>query len=193
VNANSVRPTFVRWATALAVAALTVTLAGGCGQKSRELQPGNYRAVLDLPGGELPFALDVAQQDGKFVLFLVNGEERVRVSEVNVKDGRLAAKVPGLRTQGCSPAPKAMPPGLREAAAPLINRLFASLPPLVKTTSVGCAPTAAATRCRASSTAWRAARPQPCRLDGLPKRLSSHGSIAASTAGSSGVVALWSR
>jgi thiol-disulfide isomerase/thioredoxin len=51
--------------------------------------------VLDLPGGELPFALDVAQQDGKFVLFLVNGEERVRVSEVTVQDGRLAAKMPG--------------------------------------------------------------------------------------------------
>jgi len=29
------------------------------------------------------------------VLFLVNGEERVRVSEVTVQHGRLAAKMPG--------------------------------------------------------------------------------------------------
>ena len=83
------------WGTAFAVAALTLAAASGCGQKSRELQLGNYRAVLELPGGELPFALDVAQQDGKFVLFIVNGEERVRVSEVSVKDGRLEAKMPG--------------------------------------------------------------------------------------------------
>jgi len=95
VNVNSVRPRLARWAAAFAVAALTVALAGGCDQKSRDLQPGNYRAVLDLPGGGLPFALDVAQQDGKFVLFLVNGEERVRVSEVTVKDGRLTARMPG--------------------------------------------------------------------------------------------------
>jgi thiol-disulfide isomerase/thioredoxin len=92
---KSVRRPSARWAAAFATAALTVALAAGCGQQSRELHPGNYRAVLELPGGELPFALDVAQQDGKFVLFLVNGEERVRVSEVSVKDGRLAAKMPG--------------------------------------------------------------------------------------------------
>jgi hypothetical protein len=36
-------------------------------------------------------------------------------------------------------------------------------------------------------------RPYSCRLDALPYWLSSQGSMAASTAGSSGVVALWSR
>jgi hypothetical protein len=99
----------------------------------------------------------------------------------------------GLSTQGCSVAPTAITPGRQHPAEPLRNRLLASLPPLVNTTSVGWALTAAATCCRASSIARRAARPYSWRLEALPKRLSSHGSIAASTAGSSGVVALWSK
>jgi len=75
--------------------------------------------------------------------------------------------------------------------------LLASEPPLVNSTSVACAPTAAATRVRASSTAARAWRPYSWRLDALPKRAGSaapnHGSIASRTAGSSGVVAFQSR
>ena len=84
-------------------------------------------------------------------------------------------------------------PGFWVAAAPLMNRLFASEPPLVKITSVGWAPTAAATWARASSMALRAARPYSWRLEALPKRSPSHGSIASRTASWRGVVALWSR
>jgi len=75
----------------LAVAALTTA----CGSRSRELEPGTYRAVLELPGGELPFGLDVAREERGVVLYLVNGEERVRVTEVTVADGRLTATMPG--------------------------------------------------------------------------------------------------
>jgi peroxiredoxin len=78
--------------TALALA----TLLAGCGARSRELQPGSYRAVLELPGGALPFGLDVAQEEAGFVLTIVNGEERVRVTEVSVADGQLAATMPGF-------------------------------------------------------------------------------------------------
>lgn len=56
---------------------------------------GAYRAVLQLPGGETPFGLDVAQEDGKTVLYLVNGTERARVSDVQVADGELRARFPG--------------------------------------------------------------------------------------------------
>jgi thiol-disulfide isomerase/thioredoxin len=77
---------------ALALAALLV----GCGSRSRELQPGSYRAVLELPGGELPFGLDVAQEEAGFVLTIVNGEERVRVTDVAVADGQLTATMPGF-------------------------------------------------------------------------------------------------
>jgi peroxiredoxin len=78
--------------TALALAALVA----GCGFRSRELQPGSYRAVLELPGGELPFGLDVAQEEAGFVLTVVNGEERVRVTDVSVADGQLTATMPGF-------------------------------------------------------------------------------------------------
>jgi hypothetical protein len=75
----------------LALAVLTTA----CGSRSRELEPGTYRAVLELPGGELPFGLDVAKEEQGVVLYLVNGEERVRVDEVTVADGRVTAKMPG--------------------------------------------------------------------------------------------------
>ena len=80
----------------LFTAVALVVLVAGCGARSRELQPGSYRAVLELPGGELPFGLDVAQEEAGFVLTIVNGEERVRVTDVTVTDGQLAATMPGF-------------------------------------------------------------------------------------------------
>lgn len=79
------------WSLLLLIAA-SVT---ACGSRSRELEPGSYRAVLELPGGELPFGLDVAKEESGLVLYLVNGEERVRVAEVAVAEGRLTANMPG--------------------------------------------------------------------------------------------------
>ena len=78
----------------LAAIAAVVTAVGGC-ESRRELQPGNYRAVLELPGGELPFGLDIAREEDGFVLYLLNGEERVRVDEVTAAEGRLTATMPG--------------------------------------------------------------------------------------------------
>ena len=52
----------------LTVLLVAVGMVSACGSRSRELQPGSYRAVLELPGGELPFGLDVAQEDRRFVL-----------------------------------------------------------------------------------------------------------------------------
>jgi len=91
-------PTRVRIA-GLTASLLTLTavlaVAGGCA-RSRDLEPGNYRAVLDVPGGELPFGLDVAQEESGLVLYLVNGEERVRVPDVTSSEGRLTATMPGF-------------------------------------------------------------------------------------------------
>lgn len=81
-------------AALLALAALALAMSA-CGSRSRELQPGSYRAVLDLPGGELPFGLDVASEESGLVLYLVNGRERVRVPEVVVDAGKLTARMPG--------------------------------------------------------------------------------------------------
>lgn len=57
--------------------------------------PGTYRAVLELPGGETPFGLDVAQEADKPVLYLLNGTERTRVTDVTLDDGELTARFPG--------------------------------------------------------------------------------------------------
>jgi thiol-disulfide isomerase/thioredoxin len=92
---NPARARFARLAALLSALLIVVASAGGCGSRSRELQPGSYRAVLELPGGELPFGLDVAQEESGPVLYLVNGEERVRVTEVTVTEGRLTAHMPG--------------------------------------------------------------------------------------------------
>ena len=81
--------------------------------------------------------------------------------------------------------------GLVEAAtAPKIARLSASVPPLVKTISLGFAPISAATESRAASTAARARWPGVCTELALPKLSRRNGSMASSTAGSTGVVAL---
>lgn len=88
------RPTFAGLVASLSLLLVTPALLTGCGSSSRELQPGAWRGVLELPGGELPFELDVSSEEGGFVLTLVNGEERVRVTEVTVTEGVLTAKMP---------------------------------------------------------------------------------------------------
>ena len=69
---------------------------------------------------------------------------------------------------------------------------FASVPPEVKMTLRGSAPTSAATSPRACSISRRAARPSPCTEDGLPVS-SSAAVMAARAAGRSGAVAFQSR
>jgi thiol-disulfide isomerase/thioredoxin len=54
-----------------------------------------YRAVLRLPGGDTPFGFEVAQERQQYVLYLTNGTERTRVSNVKVADGELTAVFPG--------------------------------------------------------------------------------------------------
>jgi hypothetical protein len=76
---------------------------------------------------------------------------------------------------------------------PLIARLFASLAPLVKMISSGAAPNSAATSPRACSRAAFAGMLAQWLLDGLPNASCRNGRIAAATAGSMGVLALWSR
>lgn len=89
------RAALARLVASLALLLTVTALTAGCGSRSRELAPGTYRATLELPGGELPFGLDVAKEEQGFVLYLVNGEERVRVTDVTAADGRVAATLPG--------------------------------------------------------------------------------------------------
>ena len=90
------RAPFARLLTSCSVLALVAVLITACGLRSRTLEPGTYRAVIELAGSELPFGLDVAREEAGVVLYLVNGQQRVRVTDVTVTDGQLAATMPDV-------------------------------------------------------------------------------------------------
>ena len=86
-------------ATALALLAAALALAACSKPASRELQAGSYRATLELPGSKtVPFGLDVAQEEAGKVLYVTNGDERIRLDEVEVTPGQLQALFPGYDT-----------------------------------------------------------------------------------------------
>src|SRR5581483_9257689 len=76
---------------------------------------------------------------------------------------------------------------------PSTARLFASVPPLVKTTSAGRAFTSAATSSRADSIASRARRPAACALDGFARSRPRRSATASRTSGRTRAPELWSR
>lgn len=70
-------------------------LSSGCNRALDAPQTGVYRAVLELPGGEAPFGLEVRNEDGAYVLYLLNGAERTRVPRVTIANSELTAVFPG--------------------------------------------------------------------------------------------------
>jgi thiol-disulfide isomerase/thioredoxin len=86
-------------APALLLLAAALVLSACSKPVNRELQPGSYRATLELPGKQsVPFALDVAQEESGKVLYVINGDERVRLDEVKTTTGKLEARFPGYET-----------------------------------------------------------------------------------------------
>jgi len=68
----------------------------GCGGAPVEDDPyGKWRAVLTVTGGDLPFGLELARKDGRDVAFLINGPERVEVTDVVIDGDRIALGMPG--------------------------------------------------------------------------------------------------
>jgi thiol-disulfide isomerase/thioredoxin len=87
-----VAPAVLLLAAALALSSCSKPVSG-------ELQPGSYRATLELPGKKsVPFGLDVAQEESGKVLYVINGDERIRLDEVRTTPGRLVAQFPGYET-----------------------------------------------------------------------------------------------
>jgi len=78
--------------TALLLIAIGIA---ACNPRIDVPQIGLYRAVLRLPGGDAPFGLEIAQEQQHYVLYLINGAERTRVSNVRVADGEITALFPG--------------------------------------------------------------------------------------------------
>ena len=56
---------------------------------------GQYRAVLSVAGGDLPFGLELTRENGLLVAWLINGPERVRVPDVKLDGNRLTMQMPG--------------------------------------------------------------------------------------------------
>lgn len=56
---------------------------------------GQYRAVLSVAGGDLPFGLELTRENGVLVAWLINGPERVRVPDVQLDGDRLTMQMPG--------------------------------------------------------------------------------------------------
>jgi peroxiredoxin len=73
-----------------------VSLLIGC-ERVELPREGQYRGVVEVPGGDLPFGLEVAREDGTVVLYLENAAERMRVPEVVIEEQRLEAKFPGYQ------------------------------------------------------------------------------------------------
>ncbi len=90
----------MRLSHGLMLVALLAVLAA-CSESRSPAAPwaGSYRAVLTLPGGELPFGLELAEESGKPVATLVNGAERIRVTEVAVQDSVVTMSMPGYNNQ----------------------------------------------------------------------------------------------
>ena len=60
---------------------------------------GPWRATLQLPGGELPFGLEFARENGKLVAFLQNGSDRVKVNEITVDGHKISLRMDGFENR----------------------------------------------------------------------------------------------
>lgn len=83
----------------IGMAALMLTLIG-CSKSAEPLPVGTWRSVVELPGGELPFTLEMINPDGPGVkAYVINGEERVPVTHMTFTDGDLLIDFPAFNNR----------------------------------------------------------------------------------------------
>jgi thiol-disulfide isomerase/thioredoxin len=102
-------PSSVLRLLALVAVAASILVAGACSREAAKPAAsgsdtptswtGDYRAALQLPGGELPFGLSITEEDGKLVGWIINGRERLRIDETSVTDGQLLLRMPGFENR----------------------------------------------------------------------------------------------
>jgi peroxiredoxin len=93
-------------AAMVCVAAFAVAVSA-CGSGSPQsaaapsggVKLGTYRAVLTLPNGELPFGLDLVKEGSETVGYLINGKERLKLSEVKISGSHLDIAMPGYENR----------------------------------------------------------------------------------------------
>jgi peroxiredoxin len=64
---------------------------------SNDVKMGTYRMVLETPGGDLPFGLELKEQDSHPVGYLINGQERLLLSDVKITGSHLEIPMPGYQ------------------------------------------------------------------------------------------------
>lgn len=84
----------------LAAGACVAVLLVACGRSANSPQSwvGDWRVALQLPGGELPFGLELREGAGKLQATVVNGPERIPLPEAALERGTLTLRMPGLDT-----------------------------------------------------------------------------------------------
>jgi peroxiredoxin len=100
---SPVLSSFALVVTALAITAcqrtqtpvVAVSTSAAAPTVNNDVKLGTYRAVLQTPGGELPFGLELAQKDGKPVGYLINGQEKLQLTDVKISGSHLEIAMPG--------------------------------------------------------------------------------------------------
>ncbi|MDP9012786.1 MAG: TlpA family protein disulfide reductase [Pseudomonadota bacterium] len=82
-----------------ALYALALAAYGASAASADPLAAGAYRVVLQSPGGDLPFELDLAREGTAWAGYLVNGKERLKLDDVTVKGSHLDVKMPGYENR----------------------------------------------------------------------------------------------
>jgi peroxiredoxin len=93
MSASSGTPSFGR----LGAVALLFCALLACAGDSKGPPLGIYRGVLSVAGGDLPFGLELAREDGTVVVYLINGPERVRATNVQLDGDQLTVQMPGYQ------------------------------------------------------------------------------------------------
>jgi peroxiredoxin len=72
-----------------------------CNRGAEQTGPplGGYRGVMTVAGGDLPFGLELAREEGAVVAYLINGPERVRATKVQLDGNRLSIQAPGYQNR----------------------------------------------------------------------------------------------
>lgn len=74
----------------------------GCSSGAGDIaapRDGLWRAVLQVPGGELPFGLEFTIEQGRRHAVLINGDDRVRVDELKIEGERITLRMPGYENR----------------------------------------------------------------------------------------------
>lgn len=76
-------------------------MLGACERSDEPAGPplGSYRGVMTVAGGDLPFGLELAREEGAIVAYLINGPERVRATKVQLDGNRLSIQAPGYQNR----------------------------------------------------------------------------------------------